>query len=178
MPMRQRTTPTSLRRIAHPLTLAIIVAVAGVLSALVSLGVRGHFSAVSTPSPLAVVTPTPAAATPSNSPGAAQTLSGTLASTLVLPMSSDETGTIRVDPGTPIQVTTSSGDTAASVIAGSPPPANGEGGPGNVAGSTATAATLVVDTQSGAVTLTIPQDSSVSGSVGDLTALQITAPQQ
>lgn len=177
--MHQRTAPTSLRRVAHPLTLAAIVAVAGVVSALIALAVRGHFSTVSAP-PVAAITPSAAAsasASPS-APAAAQTVSGTLASTLVLAMSSDETGTITVDAGTPIQATTGSGGTVASVTAGSRPPGGGGGENGGVSGSTATPATLVVDTGSGTVTLTIPQDSSVTGTLGRHTALQITAPQQ
>jgi hypothetical protein len=181
----RRLTPL-VRRVAHPLSAALLVAALGVTTAFLVLALRGHFSGVPSRPPVVLVIPTPTTApassanpSPTPVPSGPQTLTGTLASTVVIPLSSDSADAVTIPAGTQIQakVTQQNGQlTVLDLIAGqAPPPGKSENKQG-ISGSTASTTTVTLTGASGSLPLTIAQDSAVTGTDGRTIALEITAP--
>lgn len=184
--MESRRLAPLFRRAAHPVSAALVVAALGVTTAFIVLALRGHFSGVASRSPLVLVVPTPTTApassagtSPSASPSGPQTVAGTLASSVVIPLSSDSADAVTIPAGTQIQakVTQQNGQlTVLDLIAGqAPPPGKGEDKQ-TISGSTASTTTVTLTSPSGSLPLTIAQDSAVNGTDAHTIALEITAP--
>jgi hypothetical protein len=161
-----------------------VVAALGVTTAFLVLALRGHFGGSVDRTPLALATPTPTGSPPSTSPSPTalppgpQNLTGTLASSAAIPLSSDNADSVMIPAGIQIQaqVTQANGQlTVVDLIAGQrPTPGKGEHKQA-ISGSTATTTTITITTASGSLPLTITQDSAVNGTDGSTVALEITA---
>ena len=179
-----------LRQLAQPLTAALVVAALGVTTAFVVLALRGHFDDGVSRIPVVLVTPAPTVSPPppseSTSPTAPppqgpENVTGTLAASVHIPLSSDNADAVTIPAGTPIQaqVMTVNGQlTVIDLVAGQPP-AEGKGKHKDaISGSTATATTIMLATASGSLPMTIAQDSAVKGTDGHTLALEFSASQQ
>jgi hypothetical protein len=166
------------------LSAALVVAALGAATAFIVLALRGHFGGGVDRTPLALATPTVSGSAPPTSPSPTalppgpQHLKGTLASTVVIPLSSDNVDSLMIPAGTQIQadVTQANGQlTVVDLVAGQrPTPGKGKHKQA-VSGSTATTTTITITTASGSLPLTIAQDSVVNGTEATPLALEITA---
>ena len=168
-----------LRQLTHPLSAALVVAALGLTTAFVVLALRDNLSAPPPP-PVALATPAPSASASSGAlPSGTQTAAGRLAGTAVIALSSDTIDEVTIDAGTQVQATFAQSDgrlVVLSLVAGAPPAAGPPGGGDKhnaIAGSTATATTITLDTAAGELPLTIPQDSQLDGR-NDPFGVQIT----
>lgn len=173
------------RQVAHPLSASLVVAALGVATAFFVLALRGHFSGGISRTPLVLATPTPTGAassvnpSPTALPSGPQNVTGTLASSVVIPLSSDNADSVMIPGGTPIQakVTQENGQlTVIDLVAGQSPPPGKSDHKEAISGSTATTTTITISTASGPLALTIAQDSAVNGTDGNTVALEISVP--